>query len=522
MNSVHLAFAISLPIITLGLFAFVGFLLVSFFGVGIRLSKGLSMFRLDIYSRKISKIDSGRREKFIIRGFGRKKNPSLKQLSKSFISESNVEKQFRDVLNRIRKDPEKCQKIEFISGVPSQSNKHQYKFKISFSPFEETDDFIMTIAWKIVIKERKKKNIEIKHVDKEYVVNKPEKIKGFIAFNLNHDILNATTKLINIFNFFMSKFSKKGIVYFKNNDTLIITFFGETTKSVTKKMRWFMDKVKVKAFGDGAKTLFSGSGYIALKDIDSNKELLKACRALDFFVILSIEEKRNFISNQDKSFDIENYKKYSAASKSFRAALRTGDLKTQLIPVKSRKTNKKVIEYAYPKINGLNDNMLRIMLTNRNNYIDLIDAHVKKIGIKTEAGSPILIDINSDWLITNYKKLKYKKAIYVIIIKQDTRYDVLEEVINWMGDNRFFFAIRIKNFTETIATLINQTCPQFILIDKSAWSKNGLANTKTFIDLLTIKKLADTGNIKIIYENPSKLVDKKMAEKINMNFYYNM
>ena len=517
MSQVNFILSITLPILLLLSFGIIMIIFISFFGYSEVSTKGLTVFRLDWYARKILPIDSGKRQKFIISGISKKTWSPLKMMTKGFVDSEKVSKQFRDALNYIGSN-NKEYIFDFTSKVQGISKRYNYKFNIVLSPKEDDSNFIMTITWNIIRKENNNRKSVIKFIDKEHVVENTSIIKGFVAFNLNNEIKDASSKLINTF----KQFAKKDLIYFINNDLLIVSFFGNTIKKVNSQIQYFISKMKNKGFKKGAKTFFDGSGYTVLKSIDTNKSLVQTMKALDFFINLSINLNKNFVSNHSKSFNLDDYKNYSNNSKIFRASLRSGDIKTELIPVKNRKTKKGIISYASPKIDGIDDNMLKRLLTNRNYKIDYTNAHAQNIGIKSTINKPTLIDVDSSWLIGNYKKLEFKKAVYVIDVKHGIKYEDLKDVVIWMSENKFYFAIRIINFNEMISTLVKQTSPQFIIIDKSAWRNRRIANAQTYISLLTIKEMAEFNNIKVIYENPSSFIDKNTIKKINMNFYYNL
>lgn len=479
-------------------------------------TKGVRVFKLDAYTRKLMPIESPISQKFIIKNIKEGHWTSLKDLYRHFDNPEVISKQFRDAINKIAAD-NITSSFEFESKIIMTTKKVPYKFSIMMSPINDESDYLLRIDWNI-IKDERKSNTHTPPVTKEFIIEDPSPVKGFVAFNLTTSIDDADKKLMNVFR----EATNKDLTYFKNNDVLVVTFFGQKTKQVNKQINSFINKVKGKAFNMGAKTFFNGSGYITLKEVDSSKNMKRVLRALDFFVILSIDLNQNFISNQTESYDPEEFKKYAKASQVFRTSVRTGDFETQYIPIKIKNSRKKVIDYAYPKITGLNEMMIEKLLTNRNNKIDLINAHSKKVGIKSEADKPVLIDVNSDWLIENHKKVAYKKAIYVINIQQSTKYSVLRQVIEEMTEKGYYFAIRVQHFSELVTTLIKQTEPQFILVDQGVWGENGLANTQTYISLLTIKQIADASNIKVIYEQPSELIDEKMAEEIGMKFFYNL
>jgi len=110
----------------------------------------------------------------------------------------------------------------------------------------------------------------------------------------------------------------------------------------------------------------------------------------------------------------------------------------------------------------------------------------------------------------------YKRAIYVINYNnyQDKNtYKIVRE----MTERGFVFAMRLKSFNENMTTKLKKAKPQFIVVDKEL---SNVQNPENYIQLLSIKKLADQMKVRVIYENPSNKVDSSMAKVLGIKYVY--
>ena len=517
MNHISLILAIVIPI------SVASFMLAAWMGLSLYLtstqisSKGMELFKFDTYSRKIYPINYSK-NRYVVKSIKQNTWTSIKSLMSQFINDPSIESKFRSVISSLSQTNERTI-FEFDSTVSLAHKKHLYHFVFSFYPKEDDSDYILSVTWKQIEDKNKKTNEEPILISNEEILASPAKYKSFVAFNINKEIEGASERLQKL----LTDSIGEGLQFTTYNDLLIVVFFNNKNYKIKKEVERFISKTKSKAFKNGAKTFFNGSGYSRKEDVTTSKDLMRIYKALNFFIMLSINLNKNFITSDadKKDYNADDLQKFTKASSVFRTAVRSRDLETQYIPVKNIKTGRKVIDYSFPEVSGLNNRMLSSLLINRNNKAELTNSHAKKVSIENSIDRPVLLDINSDWLIENHKKMSFKKAIYVINVKRDTSYDTLKEVVKYMSDNGFYFAIRLVKLTEVMATLIKQTSPQFILIDRSVWGENGLADPSTYIWLLTVKRIAEAEKIKVIYENPSKFLDDATAEKIGMNFYYN-
>ena len=515
LNGYLIIFILSAIFIGLtAVFAFFGFRTTT---IRSNMLKGTKIYKLDLYSRKVHLIEQSSLQKDLFKLPKLKDgNVPLKMIVDIF--NPRIQKMFRNAIEEISKDGNR-NTFEFDYDLESNNQlfkKHKtFKFVVNLNSIEGSSDYLLSMKWEPVYKAE---NLELKYsqLTKEQVINLEASHKGFVAFNMNADLDNSDIKLIDT----LSLITKKEIMFFKNRNILIVLFVGNSTQNVNSKIHKFISKIKKKGTLYGIRALYKGTGYITIKNMNTTKDLSNAVRALDFLITVSIATNQPFFSNQKDGFDPDEYKVYTKASKLFLTNVKAGKVDTKYIPIRSYASNRKVMDYAYPTINGINDNMLTYLLTNHNNNIKLMNSHAHNVGVEKSIDSPVLIDVNANWLVKYGKLLNYKKAIYAVNITKDVLYEDLKQIMVDLNNEGIIFAIRVKRYNEFITMLIKQTKPKFLIVDKMIWGKTTLSTSNTFINLLTLKKLADSENIKIIYEDPHMSVDKETAEKIGMKYLY--
>ncbi|NQZ65602.1 MAG: hypothetical protein HRT99_00090 [Mycoplasmatales bacterium] len=515
MSAVEILFATLLPILTILSFSLYLLYLYFYNERNKHHHKGVHIFNLDLYSKKIRQFKSTKKQKSIFKGIGKKDAIPLKNLLNQFDNSQSIKRKFREAMVKITSGVDQYS-LNFEGKLNQVSKKNLYFIEITFYKSDNSADYLMILSWRKKVNKKSGKEIKVNYVDREHIININSKFKGFIAFNINQKINDSTNKFIKLLKLTINK----DLTYFKNNDVLIIVLHGPSMKNVNRQILSFISKIRKRGKSVGYNMFFNGSGYITLQEIYTHKSLNQAIRALDFFIILSIDLNKEFISNQTEEYNAEEYKKYSKAVRIFRFATRTGRISTTYKPVRRKSNNREIIRYAHPGVSDLNNNILKKVLSNGNNKIELMDAQAKIIGINKKIDTPVLIDVNSHWLIKNQSRMQYKKAIYVVNLNSQLRYNTLMETIKKLQKEEFVFAIRITKFTEMVGILIKQTNPQFILVDGIIWGEEGLSDSNLYITLLTIKKVAQSEKIKVIYENPPEMIDKKTAKNIGMQFYY--
>ena len=426
---------------------------------------------------------------------------------------SEAKKKIRLAFN----DVEMGKKVGDFSFISTFSilKKGEYKFDWKIDQIANQDEYILRISWKKMYPQETLADFKDNLIDKKTVIeNNLYKYKGFVAFNLYSE--TSTIKLLDIIN---RIYQKQDIQYFIHGGFVVVCFFEPSAKRMKKQIDAFVKRFKNHGFKMGANHLFDGSAFAASNNVDNPKHLSLMLQTLDFLINISIKIKRNFISYKE-NLNKEEFIKFSEASKSFRLAVRAGNIDSKVLSIRYWKSKKKSIDYIVPHVDGIHPNTLDEILINKNNKDMLIDAHAQLVAVEGKYDKAVMVDVNSNWLIENRDQLAYKKSIYLINMIDDNTTE-LQQIVNDLNEKGFVFAMRISKYTEEVITVVQRIHPDFLVIDSSFWNDNKLFDSGRLINLMSLKKVSDENNIKIIFEQPSDLIDDETAKKIGLKYFYN-
>ena len=477
---------------------------------------GLGIYSYDPFTRKAKTIRSGTSIKTLL--LNRKKPTKIERIIQELEGEEGVdiEKLFRGALNKIaNKDPSVS--LKFRGDFKKIKNKtNRFQFSVSFDLLEGTTDYIINIFWKTAW-ERVEYDSHNNMLLKDELLTEGAAPQSFIAFNLRSSIANPGEQMLKLINASLNK----SVNFIVNNQTLIIVINAKTIEKVNKITDRFVSKLKNKGKKMGMLSIFNGSAHVSVTKMETNRDIIKLIRVLDFLIILSIDQSVNFISNRDKTFDIKKYQNFSKGQKMFRDSLKTDSIVSDISGIVKWGKKRKVIDFAYPSIKGMNKLMLNRLLANGNNLDDMIDAHSKSVGIKNAITKPTMIDVNKDWLIRNKSKIVNKKIIYSIRIKNHLDYSEISDVIRELRAKGFIFSLNISLFLASTSILVSKVKPEFIVVSGDVWDDEMISTPALFASLLGLSQIAKEDGIKLIYENPSSIVDDVMAKKLGIEYFYN-
>lgn len=519
MKEIDLYLKIILPILSVISTIFIILLVMRFSDKSESSFKGKKFFKLNLHGRKLMLLDNGNDLKTIFRITKPNTWFDMKKFTKQIAMSDSDNKILRDAIEEI--STKRINKEVFFQSRLVGKKKTLYDFQLSFNPIAEDSDYFMTISWKIAknVVEQKSK---ISFIKKEDITNNKSLNKGFIGFNLNSQVMNAEENLLNI----LQKYSKRKSMEFfayKNNHLLILIIFNNKKIGIKRTISYITNSLKNTGKDFEANMYFKGSSYIINNNVYDNKNLLRVFKGLDFFTMMSISESIPFFSSDKMNEYPVDLKTYTNALSTFKNSLKSQNILSKKVPIKNIVTNRKVVNYAYPTIPGLDDKIMDQILINKNNKFDLINNHAIEIGINSKADEPVLVDVYSDWLIENYKALKFMNVVYVINISHETKFDDIRPVLHDIKNRGFVFALRIKYFSEIILSLIKTTKPKFLLIDKYIWSQGDIFSTDSYVQLLSLNHTISGKDIKLIYENPPiDIIDNNMSQKIGLKFYFNV
>jgi len=141
--------------------------------------------------------------------------------------------------------------------------------------------------------------------------------------------------------------------------------------------------------------MYSGSSYTIAKDVNSPKRINSVLELLYFNINLSLRIKKPFTNRDTEEFNIEEYRAVAEGTKIFRQAIKTKDIKPRELPVKNEDTNRKIMVYTFPQIEGISNEVQSIILRDPEKVEDLIDAYSEMVSIDKVIKEPALIDINN-------------------------------------------------------------------------------------------------------------------------------
>lgn len=501
--------SIFIPLITL--VAFTWFITKWYLNASITNSiddKGTLMFRFNLKSRNVLlyKINPHAKNPFKI--FKPTDWISFDNII-NFFPEDSVKKTSIKIFHKLENGSEN-EEFDFISNL----KKHEFRFKMTFTKIEDDNDFILEINWDKVVKTH---IVDFKQnrIEKTDVYNEDTKWKGFIAFNISQDIKNSEEDIIQLAH---SIYPEHKIKYLITSGFVVFVFYGSTALKLKKQTDKFMSVFLTDGRKKGMSYVSEGSAIVASNQIDSPKKLNWIIQVIDFLINVSIKKSKNFASYKN-DLNKDDFTKFTDASKSFRLAVRAKDIKFKTIPVRYWKSRKKVATYITPFVDGINPVLTSQILNNKNNKEMITDSFASLIATDKLVGDGHMFDVNAEWLIQNKNKINNKRVIYLVNLG-DEKFEDLLQVTQDLKSQGIIFAIRIRKYDEKVITSIQGVEPDFLVVSQNFWNKDKLFDTDKLVQLMSLKKVVKDFKSRIVFENPSDLVDDETAEKIGLNLFY--
>ena len=403
--------------------------------------------------------------------------------------------------------------IQNFEGIVTLKHKKKVVIKAEVGSIKDSAHINLVISWNIF-----SKPLEIETAEKitqQNVVDDNLTYKAFIGFNLNTGIRNVERMFLTDIHKMVNKLGSK---YFFSQNTIIIYSSSNSLKRLTKTIEKCTKTINTFSKKIGTSRLFSGSTYVISKDVNTLKRVGTILGAIDFNINLSIRKKVEFMNKDHESFNGEEYKAFVASSSIFRSAIKTGDISFKEVPVKKVSSNRKIMSYAFPVVNGISEEIQKNILRNRGNLHLLRDSFANMIAIEKKVKTPLLIDVNQSWIEENYKNMKYKGAIYVINLNPSVA-GISRSIVEELKENGFNIAVKLDRQNESIITVIRKIKPQFIVVGESLTNNT---SSSSLISLISIRKSATNEGVRLIHENPSTAIDEKMKEKIGIQYAYRL
>lgn len=475
--------------------------------------KNTQVFKFDLRTRRVLLMNALKVNVSAFRELVPNEWDSVQIITSRF--SEDVQKQFMTAFDKLDKGAER---VVFEFNTPSLFYKrHEAIYKVKFSKIEDGTGYYMSMTWDAFKPQKMRTLLQSNHIEKEDVAVSSSRWKGFVAFNVRggEQYIQRLIELVS------HLYKVREIDYFISSGYLIFVFYGDKASKVKSKINKFVRLFLGSGYRKGGGQLFEGSATFISASADNVKTINKIVQTLDYLISLSIESKTSFVT-WNKDMSKEEFETFVEASKSFRLSVRSKDIVNSSQIVRNWKSNRKVVEYFYPEIVGINSKLMSRILRNKNHIDFLIDAHADATILEHKLDKPGLVDVTPHWIFKNENNIKNKDIIYVVRADSHKEVPGLADVLTRLTAKGFIFAIKVYDYTEVMTTLIQAVRPQFIVVSKGVWNTEGLLDSEMLFKLMTIRKLSDQIKARIIYQEPSKLVDANTAEKIGLQFFYDV
>lgn len=393
-------------------------------------------------------------------------------------------------------------------------------FELTWHKIDGETDYFLITSYNVRPKLKKTTYNRIHKLTNEQLLKQSnvKPYKGFIAFNI---IGNLEQSVASVLQMLAAIWKVKRINYFIKSGLLIIVVAGKNNFRTSERIAKVVSAIQKKGYFRGIKKYFRGSASVISQKTTSNKYINQIIQTINFLINLSIYKKEEFLTQRD-DLDRDEFSSYMEASKIFYKLIANKKIVSKNAAVRNWKTNKKIVNYIYPSIPSLNSLTASSILRNENNKRLLVNKHAESVAfVKPEKQTPALLDVYDYWFIENYSKIQNRNIMYVIHFNKYKPNKEFVDLFNTLNKKDIPYAVHVNDYDESTAYLIQTFKPRFLIQDSSAWNKEGLINSNTYMKLMTIASLAKENDIKIIYQDPSTIIDKETSEKIGLVYYYN-
>lgn len=477
--------------------------------------KSLAISRFDLNRRKYLYEEKPNSQRKIFRSTQISSWTNFSNIVNEF--DVKIRRQFAEVLSKLEKGSEH-ESISFsVKGYHYHGRISD--FYLSWDTIDGETDYFLTISYNVRPKEKPIRYGKVHKLTHEQILKQSnaKPFKGFIAFNVTGNFDNSVERILRMISII---WRANRINYFIKSGLLVLLVTGPDNSKTAEKIEKVTSVIRKKGYYRGIKKYFEGSASVISKKATSTKYLNQIIRTINFLINLSIYRKEEFLT-QKEDLDRSEFSSYIEASKIFHKLIENKKIESKSVAVRNWQTNKKIVNYIYPTIPSLNSVTLSSILRNENNKKELVNKHAESVAfVKPTNQAPALLDVYDYWFIENYSKIENTNIMYVIHFNKYKPNKEFVKLFQSLNHKNIPHAVHINDYDESTASLIQTFKPRFLIIDKSAWSEEGLINSNTYMKLMTVSSLAKDNKIRLIYQDPSKIVDKETAEKIGLVYYY--
>lgn len=380
---------------------------------------------------------------------------------------------------------------ELKTEIINKENNKTFLF-IKFI-FLSSNELRINVDWK----SRKIENVVDIVTQKKDIISIPGEYKLFISFN----IIKFNT--MNLYEFVQRikkilKIKKIIVTTTKNIVTIIIAAnnLNELSKIRKKAIKQInKNKIYIQNFYDSLT-------FVEVKHLKNENDLSKAIMRTLFGLTKSKIIKDIFFFNL-KSVHFNEFEEFKEAFLSIENIIKTSNIDLSLKPIKNIYDNHKIIDIFMPTYN-VKENIWTKDVINLYNFDNrILDLFFIKI-MSNPPKNSFLINVNDYFIHENFDILKNNnKIIYIINFVEYKDETKIIDLLSTLKKYNIKFGITINEYNSIIASIINNTQPNIILInEKFANEFNSKDNIDLLMNKLTLLSLCEKLKISPIFINP--------------------
>lgn len=426
-------------------------------------------------------------------------------------------KLYRQALHDIGNGQEEIRYSFIARNMRIGTEFNRINFEVLMRKIVDVSDYLIIVNWRVITKQES--NFELVKLSTiDQIVQKKANFKGFITFDLNQKVPFVQDKFLKELSPIFK--TKKYDVFLWTNLTIVVCY-AKNYKKIKKLTTSFAKYVELKKRKIGLSQFINGSGSARFQNIHTKKDMNKALATLHFISNLSLKWNEPFVDLRTAQNFKPEFITFNDASRKFRDLIRSHQFQERLVPIKSRKTQRKVMDYIVINLNSFDQYEIKNILLSAFSQKELINANIEKF-LSKEVSEPVLIDVNASWLITNFNKLKLGKNFYVVKLDDYSFLDQIITIIQELKAKDFAIGLRVSDLCQFSITLIEKIKPVLVVIDQKVIEENNFSNILHYTKLLSFKNIFEHQNIKVIFENLSPQITNEIATHLGINFYYNL
>lgn len=315
---------------------------------------------------------------------------------------------------------------------------------------------------------------------------------NFIKFNLS-SIQEFSTRLKK----FLKLIDPKITIY---KNVLILIIGANNFKELDRKRR----KI-IKLFNKNNKyfqNFYNSSTFVEAKQIQSKSDWIKTLIRILFGLTKSEIIKETFFFDLKIDY-LNEFQEFKKSFFNIEDMIGKGNIDILLKPIKNIYNNHKVIDFVIPNYsiesNYWNEDVMNICNFN-NKIIDLTFLKIMNSSFKNS----LVINVNDYFIHDNFELMKKNnKIIYIINFIEYSDENKIIDLLTMLKKYNIKFGFKIDEFNPILASIINNTQPNIIFINKKFTNEfNSKDNIDLLMNKLTLLSLCEKWKISPVFINP--------------------